>query len=83
MDSALIFLKKAKNKNLDLKKRKEFLIKSYLFNKDQKNDSIKNSNLLKIALQTYNLKDTIFFKKVNREAQDLSDKIGDILGLAE
>ncbi len=82
-DSAVIFLQNGKSKNLDLNKRKEFLNKAYRYNKDQINDSIKNNNLLKIAFQAYNISDTIFYKKVNLEAQFFSRNIGDTLGLAE
>ncbi|MCF6222303.1 MAG: tetratricopeptide repeat protein [Flavobacteriaceae bacterium] len=83
VDSTTVCLQNAKNNKLKLKKRIEFLYKAYVDNKSQKNDSIKNSNLLKIAFQLYNFKDTIFYKKINKEAQDLSLQIKDTLALAE
>ncbi|MBS3992553.1 MAG: sensor histidine kinase [Bacteroidetes bacterium] len=82
-DSVAILLSQYKLENSDLKKRKEYLLKAYYFNTKQPNDTLKNRNLLKITYEAYNLNDTLFFKKLNTEAQKLSVKIRDTFGIAD
>ncbi|MFA5297544.1 MAG: sensor histidine kinase [Lutibacter sp.] len=81
-DSVFIWIQQSTNKSLNLEYRKESLLKAYYYN-TQNNDSIKNSNLLKIAFEAYNLNDTVFFKKTNLEAFILSKKIGDTFRIAD
>lgn len=79
VDSVSIWIQNAKNKSINLEARKQALHKAYQQNKFQKNDSVKNSNLSKIAYEGYQLKDSVFFKKANLEAQNLSIKLRDTL----
>lgn len=83
IDSISIWIDQSKNKSIDIKIRKESLAKSYRLNNYMKNDSVKNKNLLKITFQAYLLNDTLFFKKTNKEAQDLSIKLRDTFGIAD
>ena len=82
-DSVEILLSESKLENSDLKKRKEYLLKAYYFNTKKPNDTIKNRNLLKITYEAYNLNDTLFFKKLNKEAHKFSIKIRDTFGIAD
>lgn len=82
-DSISIWIEQSKNKAIYSENRKLALHKAYKQNNSQKIDSIKNGNMLKIALEAFNLNDTIFFKKVNSEAQKFSIKIRDTFGIAD
>jgi len=82
-DSISIWIQNAKNKSLNLENRKQALYKAYQQNTFQKNDSVKNSNLAKIAYEGYQLKDSVFFLKANLEAQKLSIKLRDTFGIAD
>lgn len=82
IDSVPLWIQNAKNESIDFEARKQGLYKAYQQNKFQKNDSIKNSNISKIAYEGYQLKDSVFFLKVNIEAQKLSIKLRDTLGIA-
>lgn len=82
-DSIAAWIKKSKNKSLNLKDRKKHLSKAYHSNKELNSDSIKNKYLLKIAFQAYLINDSIFFRKTNEEAYSLSKKIKDSSGMAE
>ncbi|PKP29117.1 MAG: hypothetical protein CVU01_01565 [Bacteroidetes bacterium HGW-Bacteroidetes-18] len=82
-DSVSIWIQNAKNKSINFENRKQSLYKAYQHNNFQKNDSIKNSNLAKIAYEGYELKDAVFFLKVNLEAQKLSIKLRDTFGIAD
>ncbi|OGS70037.1 MAG: hypothetical protein A3F91_12685 [Flavobacteria bacterium RIFCSPLOWO2_12_FULL_35_11] len=83
VDSVSIWIQNAKNESIDLKTRKQGLYKAYQQNKFQKNDSVKNSNLSKLAYEGYQLKDSVFFLNTNREAQKLSMKLRDTFGIAD
>jgi len=83
IDSISIWIQNAKNVSLDFRNRKQSLYKAYQQNNFQKNDSVKNSNLAKIAYEGYELKDSVFFLKVNLEAQKLSIKLRDTFGIAD
>lgn len=82
-DSVEILLSQSNLENLELKKRKQNLLKAYHYNTKQTNDTIKNRNLLKITYEAYNLNDTLFFKKLNKETQKFSIKIRDTFGIAD
>ncbi|MHB1147137.1 MAG: tetratricopeptide repeat-containing sensor histidine kinase [Lutibacter sp.] len=83
VDSVSIWIQNAKNVSLDFGNRKQSLYKAYQQNNLQKNDSVKNSNLAKIAYEGYELKDSVFFLKANLEAQKLSIKLRDTFGIAD
>lgn len=83
VDSISFWLQNSKNESINLENRKKELYKAYQQNNSQKNDSVKNSNLLKIAYETFNLNDDDFFKKVNLDAQKLSIKLRDTFGIAD
>jgi signal transduction histidine kinase len=82
-DSISIWIQNAKNESINFENRKQALYKAYQQNNLQKNDSIKNSNLAKIAYEGYQLKDAVFFLKANLEAQKLSIKLRDTFGIAD
>ena len=83
IDSIFIWIQNAKIVSLDFENRKKSLYKAYQENNLKKNDSLKNSNLSIIAYEGYKLKDAVFFKKVNLEAQKLSIKLRDTFGIAD
>lgn len=64
--------------------RKELLTKAYNANQFEESDSIKNLYLVKIAYRAYKINDSLFFKKVAKEALNLSIKLNDSyrIGLA-
>jgi signal transduction histidine kinase len=82
VDSVSMWIQNTKNESIDLEARKQGLYKAYQQNNFQKNDSIKNSNISKIAYEGYQLKDSVFFLNTNHEAQKLSIKLRDTLGIA-
>ena len=82
IDSVEIWIQNAKNESMNIETRKQVIYKAYEQNNFQKNDSIKNSNISKIAYEGYQLKDSAFFLKVNIEAQKLSIKLHDTFGIA-
>lgn len=83
IDSISIWIQNAKNESINFENRKVDLYKAYQQNNLQKNDSVKNSNLAKIAYEGYELKDSVFFLKANLEAQKLSIKLRDTFGIAD
>ncbi len=83
VDSVSIWIQNAKNESIKFEDRKQGLYKAYQQNKFQKNDSIKNSNLSKLAYEGYQLKDSVFFLNTNLEAQKLSIKLRDTFGIAD
>lgn len=83
LDSVSIWIKKAENPNLSLKSRLQNLSKAHFWNDFQKNDTLKNRNLLDIVSDAYNLNNAIFFKKVNLEFRNLSLKLKDTFKVAE
>jgi signal transduction histidine kinase len=83
VDSVSIWIQNAKNESIDLEARKQGLYKAYQRNNSKKNDSVKNSNLSKLAYEGYQLKDSVFFLKTNREALKLSIKLRDTFGIAD
>jgi signal transduction histidine kinase len=83
VDSISIWIQNAKNESINPENRKQELYKAYQKNNFQRNDSIKNSNLSKIAYEGYQLKDSAFFKKVNLEVLKLAIKLGDTFRIAD
>lgn len=79
VDSVSVWIQNAKNESINFENRKQSLYNAYQQNNFQKNDSVKNSNLAKIAYEGYQLKDSVFFKKANLEAQNLSIKLRDTI----
>jgi len=82
-DSVAIFIERSKDKLLDIEKRKEDIRTAYQLNKTLVNDSIKNRNLLKISFQAHKLDYKEFFKKVNNEALNLSNKLRDTFAIGD
>ncbi len=80
-DSILYYINQSKKSKFSFGKKHKLLIKAYQRNKN-KNDTIKNKNLLKIASQTYLINDSVLFKKVNSEALKLSKKLNDSADIA-
>jgi hypothetical protein len=81
-DSISIWITASKDKSLKFERRKFFLDKAYFFSFNEKNDSIQNSNLLRISFEYYRLKDSLRFRVVNKKATSLSKKLNDSLRLA-
>ncbi|MFD0964815.1 ATP-binding protein [Pseudofulvibacter geojedonensis] len=73
----------AKNKKNSIEKRRKYLYEAYRLINDIGNDSIKNSKLLDVAFQAKKVKDSLFFRKVNKEAFVMSKELNDELGLAK
>lgn len=82
-DSVALLIKQSKNSSNSLERRRESLAKAYIFNDSFLNDSLKISNLSKIAYQAYRLKDSSLFKKVNLEAYNLSVRLQDTFSIAD
>ncbi len=83
IDSVYTYLKLSKDKVLDISTRKLFLEKAYKNVTTRKDDTIKNQLLHKIAYRYIILKDTIQFKKINKEALVSAKFQKDSLSLAE
>ncbi|HEY9168488.1 MAG TPA: ATP-binding protein [Lutibacter sp.] len=83
VDSISIWIQNAKNQSITLENRKQGIYKAYEQNSFQRNDSVKNRNLAKLAYEGYQLKDSVFFLKANLEAQKLSTKLRDTFGIAD
>ncbi len=81
-DSVEICLSNAKNSNLDLATRKDFLKEAYRLTLEEDIDSIRNKYLLKISFRYYVLRDSLNFRRVNKESTELSQKLNDSLNLA-
>jgi len=82
-DSVNVWLKNAKKKTLNNQVKKSYLVKALELNEIEKEDSVKNHNLLKIALLAKRQNHISFFKKVNKQAYELSIKLKDTSALAE
>ncbi len=83
IDSVAIYIKGSKEESIDLEKRKALLVSAYKFNQKLDNDSVVNRNLLDIAIQAFIIKDSIFFKKTNKEALQLSTRLKDTYGIGD
>jgi len=82
-DSISNRIRESKNKTLTINERKNYLLKAYNYTQKVNAESRKNKHLLSIALETLLIKDSIFFRKTNKEAYLLSKKIKDSSGIAE
>ena len=66
-DSISTWVANAENKNLPKKERLIFLEKAYILNKKQPKDSNATKTLSTISYTYYQLKDTLLFRKTNKE----------------
>ncbi len=82
-DSIVLWINQSKNESINTEVRKEYLIKAYELNGIQKNDSLRNRYLVKMAFQGYKLEDSLFFRKVNSEAIKLSKELRDTVNIAK
>lgn len=82
-DSVSIWIKSSKSKTYPLDKQKEFLDKAYKLESLKPENKSKANNLSSIAYRFYELKDTIFFKKINRETLNLALKLKDSFVIAD
>lgn len=76
-------MSKAKNKNLPLTVKKQYLTKAYSKVIVYANDSIKTKYLNEIAYQNYKVKDSLQFFKINKEALELAINLKDSFYIAE
>jgi signal transduction histidine kinase len=82
-DSIALWIKQAKNKSLDLDKKKQLLSKSYNKIKDSKIDTSLLKHLSAITYQNFKLGDTLLFKKQNKEVLELANKIKDSFAIGD
>ncbi len=82
-DSTLIWLKNGTDTTLPLKAREEFLQKAYSNATNELNDSLRLSYYSKLSLAYLHLKDSIRFRRVNKNALLLSEDIKNSVILAE
>tara|TARA_R110002073_G_scaffold72537_1_gene177692 strand:- start:725521 stop:727539 length:2019 start_codon:yes stop_codon:yes gene_type:complete len=80
-DSLLVWIKKAENKNLSYRERKINLDKAYSYSKKEVNDSLRNLYFLDISLGYYNIKDSLAFRKVNKQSLNLSIALKDSMNI--
>ncbi len=80
-DSIDFYLDKSKQKSLSKKNKRQSLFKAYTFSQNLQ-DTLKNDYLAKIADLAYS-RDTVLFKKINRERLRLSVKLKDSLGIGD
>ena len=81
-DSTLIWLKNGTDTTLPLKAREEFLQKAYSNATNELNDSLRLSYYSKLSLAYLHLKDSIRFRRVNKNALLLSEDSKDSVILA-
>ncbi|WP_117885138.1 tetratricopeptide repeat-containing sensor histidine kinase [Aureibaculum luteum] len=81
-DSIPVWIKYAKKTELTLENRLFFLDKAYEKTLEEKNDSLRNKYLSKIAIRYSKLKDSSSFRRTNKLTIELSKKLGDSLRLA-
>lgn len=74
-DSIKVWIRKSKNTNLSILKRKTYLHRAYYKTLLYPEDTIKSKTLSKIAYQALKLKDPFLFKKSNKEALTLSTQL--------
>ena len=82
-DSVFIWVEASKNKDLNYQKRKAYLNKAYVESLKEPNDSLRSVYFLKIAFAYYKLEDAVQFRKVNRDAYQLTVKLKDSMGIAK
>ncbi|KAF9658074.1 tetratricopeptide repeat protein [Tenacibaculum mesophilum] len=82
-DSINYWIKASKKNNIPRLKRIKYLNKAYLKTNKLHPTKYKSKNLSYIAYQYFELKDTISFKKANKEALKLSEKIKDTFSIAD
>jgi len=82
-DSISKWIDSSRNKKLKILKRKFYLHKAYKESLKVSNDSLRNIFLAKVSFTYYgNLKDSLMFRKINKQAIELSLQINDSLNLA-
>jgi len=81
-DSIKVWLKNSKNQELNNDRRKYYLKKAHKFTLNLDNDSLRNVNLSKIALQYYKFGDSLAFRNTNRLAIELSIQLKDSTRIA-
>ncbi len=82
-DSVALWIESSKEITLPLKKRKLYLKKAYTEIKSNKTDTLTTRTLSKIAYQYLKLKDTLSFKRLNKETYQLALKLKDTFTLAD
>ena len=82
-DSLSILLSQLENSSLSNSDKKNLVKKAYSLLTFEKNDSVKIKQLLTLSLKSFRLKDSMFFKKINRETYVLAMEKGDTSAMAE
>ena len=83
IDSVHLWVDSSRNKNLKQLRREFYLHKAYKESLKERNDSLRNSYLSRISFTFLSiLKDSLMFRKVNKEAFDLSFELNDSLNIA-
>ncbi|MBL4604915.1 MAG: hypothetical protein JKY02_04425, partial [Flavobacteriaceae bacterium] len=81
-DSIVSWIKHSKNKSYSLEKQKEFLTKAYNLENSKGENESKAKTLGSIAYRFYELKDTLLFKKINKETLKLAIQLKDSFVIA-
>jgi signal transduction histidine kinase len=82
-DSISSFIENSKNTSLSIFERKKSLEKSLQILKSKTKDSFYTINLSTIAYQTLKLSDSLLFKKRNKEALVLAEKLRDTFSIGD
>jgi len=82
-DSIVLWIKHAKDTSYSISKRNYFLKQSYHTIKFSKKDTLSTRRLASIAYQYLKLKDTLRFKKINKEAFQFAQQLKDSFALAD
>ncbi len=82
-DSIFVWVEASKNKSFNHQERKTYLDKAYTLSLKEPNDSLRSAYFLKIAFAYYRLEDGGQFKKVNRDAYQLTVQLKDSMGIAK
>ena len=83
IDSVHIWIDSSRNRNLKELRRKFYLHKAYKESLKERNDSLRISYLSRISFTfLVFLKDSLMFRKVNKEALDFSIELNDSLNIA-
>ncbi len=81
-DSLISWIISSRNSQFSYNKRKFFIDKAYKYSQNETSDSLRNIHLLRIALAYSKLDDSLAFRKVNKQAINLSIRIHDSINLA-
>ncbi|MDC8004741.1 ATP-binding protein [Aureisphaera galaxeae] len=83
VNSFSFWMNRSRDNNHSIDQRQIALRQAYRLTEELDNDTLQTINLRAIAFQAYKLNDSLFFRKTNNEAFELTSKIKDTLGIAD